>query len=225
MFDQGGAGGARFGRTALATGVAIGLRFVAAAHTAQTAGAEVVDVDLQTTGILQHATGALATQRTVRVQARTYSFVAASTITDAATLAIEGAPVAGTNATITNAYALWVQAGETRLDGSFQLGTDANLTIAAGNNNNQALPANATCLRIDAAAASILTGLTGGVDGRIVVLHNVDTADSWTITHDDAASTAANRFFLPGAVTLTVLIHGSVWLRYDATSSRWRVVS
>jgi hypothetical protein len=225
MLDQGGAGGARFGRTAATTGAAIGLSYVGAAHTGQTAGAEVIDLDFQTSGILQHATGAVTTQRTARIQARTYSFVAASTITNAATLAIEGAPIAGTNATITNAYALWVQAGETRLDGSLQLGGDSNLTLAAGNNNNQTLPAGDSCLRIDTAATGVLTGLTGGVDGRIVVLHNVDTADTFDITHDDAASTAANRFFLPGAATKTMAIHDGATFRYDATSSRWRLVS
>jgi hypothetical protein len=47
----------------------------------------------------------------------TYSAASALTITNAATLAIEGAPAgAGAGpATITNAYALWVQAGATRL--------------------------------------------------------------------------------------------------------------
>jgi hypothetical protein len=225
MLDVGGAGGARFGRTALAGGSAIGLRYVGAAHTAQTAGAEIIDIDLQTTGILQHATGAVATQRTARIQARTYSFVAASTITNAATLAIEAAPIAGANATITNAYALWVQAGETRLDGSLQLGNDANLTLAAGNNNNQVLPADVTCLRVDTAATGVLTGLTGGVDGRIVVIHNIDTADAFTIAHDDANSTAANRFFLPGAVGRVMVIHDGATFRYDATSSRWRIAT
>lgn len=40
------------------------------------------------------------------------------TITNASTLKITGAPIASTNVTITNAYALWVAAGTTKLDGS-----------------------------------------------------------------------------------------------------------
>lgn len=57
------------------------------------------------------ATGALTTQREVLVKAPTYKFVAGSTITLAATLAVAGPPVASTNATITDAHALHIAAG------------------------------------------------------------------------------------------------------------------
>ena len=66
---------------------------------------------------IQHVSGALATQRDCVITTRTHSFTAASTITDAATFAIMGAPIAGTNATITNAYSLWSQAGKIRFQG------------------------------------------------------------------------------------------------------------
>ena len=46
----------------------------------------------------------------------------AKTITNAATLKIDGAPIAGTNVTITNAYALWVDNDLTRLDGGIDIG-------------------------------------------------------------------------------------------------------
>lgn len=82
---------------------------------------------------IQWATGAIATQREFLILAPTYSFVGASTITNAATLAISGAPAAGTNATITNAYALWVQGGTTRLDGtSIILGANVVFDVASG---------------------------------------------------------------------------------------------
>lgn len=44
------------------------------------------------------------------------------TVTDAANVYIAGAPTAGTNVTLTNAYALWVDDGLTRLDGSAKIG-------------------------------------------------------------------------------------------------------
>lgn len=69
----------------------------------------------------QFAPGALTTQRENLIVAPTYAFVTASTITTAATLAINAAPIAGTNATITNSYALFVQAGMTRLQGAVRL--------------------------------------------------------------------------------------------------------
>lgn len=91
-------------------------RFIGVAHTALTASTEYIDVNFNLARTLQFATGALATQRAVVFQAPTYGFVGASTLTTAATVAIAGAPAAGTNATITNSYALWVQSGNSKFD-------------------------------------------------------------------------------------------------------------
>lgn len=96
------------------------LKVTGVADTAMTAGTEVTDVLLDLSRTLQFATGALATQRAMRVLAPTYAFVGASTITDAATLAISGAPIAGANATITNAYALWVLSGKAHFVGALE---------------------------------------------------------------------------------------------------------
>jgi len=91
------------------------------AHTTLAASTEVTDVNFNLARTVQLATGALATQRAIRVQAPTYAFVGASTITNAATLAISGAPVAGANATITNPLALWVQGGTSLLAGAVSM--------------------------------------------------------------------------------------------------------
>lgn len=99
------------------SGAKTALTITGAANTGQTASTEVPDFDLALNRTVQWATGALTTQRAMVVRAPTYAFVGASTLTNAATLAITGAPSAGANATITNAYALWVQAGVARFDG------------------------------------------------------------------------------------------------------------
>ena len=52
------------------------------------------------------------------------------TTTDAATVYISAAPTAGTNQTLTNAWALWVDAGNVRFDGSLTLGSA--LAVAQG---------------------------------------------------------------------------------------------
>jgi hypothetical protein len=96
------------------------------ADTAQTASTEVNGVNLNVSATRQWATGAITTQREVLVQAPTYAFVAASTVTSAATFAITGAPTAGTHATLTNAYALWVQAGQTEIDGVLNVTASAS---------------------------------------------------------------------------------------------------
>ena len=87
------------------------------ALTAMTLSTEVTDVNFNFARTMQWATGALTTQRAMRIQAPTYAFVGASTITTAATVSIGGAPIAGTNATITTALALWVESGTSRFDG------------------------------------------------------------------------------------------------------------
>ena len=55
---------------------------------------------------------------------------ASVTTTSAATLYIANAPAAGTNQTLTNAYALWVDAGAVKFDGA--LSTGGQLTLASG---------------------------------------------------------------------------------------------
>jgi len=81
------------------------------AHTNLTASTEVPDTNFNLSATKTWATGAITTQRDFLVQARTYAFAAASTVTTGATVAITGAPIAGANATITTPLALWVQAG------------------------------------------------------------------------------------------------------------------
>lgn len=89
-----------------------------AGSTGQTASTEVNNVWFDLNATRTWATGSITNQREVLFDAPTYAFNGASTITNASTVAISGAPVAGTNATITNSASLWVQAGTTRLDGN-----------------------------------------------------------------------------------------------------------
>jgi hypothetical protein len=84
------------------------LKLTGKALTALPASTEVPDVNFDFAYTNQFATGALTTQRTMVIRARTYSFVGASTLTSAATLALTGPPKVGTNATITNSYGLWI---------------------------------------------------------------------------------------------------------------------
>ncbi len=86
------------------------------AHTALAASTEAPDVFLNLNRIVQFATGTLALQRAVRIGNPKYGFVGASTLAEASTLEIAGAPLAHTNATITTAYALKVAAGALNSD-------------------------------------------------------------------------------------------------------------
>lgn len=95
-------------QTATTGTVASSLTVNSAAHTALTASTERSEINLNFSATQQWATGALTTQRFLRVQAPTIGFVGSSTVTNAVTVDIAGAPIAGTNATLTNRIALRV---------------------------------------------------------------------------------------------------------------------
>lgn len=103
------------------TGAHTGFTFTGAANTGVTASTEAPDMLFNLARTVTWATGALTDQRAVKIMAPTYAAAAASTFTRAATVYINAAPTAGTNVTITNAYALWVDAGAVRLDGNLGL--------------------------------------------------------------------------------------------------------
>lgn len=96
------------------------------------------DINFNLNRNVQFATGNITTQRTVLIQAPTYSFVGASTVSTAATLAISNAPQTGANATITNSHALWIQAGTARFDGGIIIGTTQLLATNISLTNNAA---------------------------------------------------------------------------------------
>ena len=87
------------------------LSVVGPAHTGLTASTEAPDINFNLARTVTFSTGNITTQRAVRIQAPTYAFPSSSTITNAVTLSISGAPTAGTNALITNPSALVVESG------------------------------------------------------------------------------------------------------------------
>jgi len=115
------------------SGSPVGILYTGAAHTTLTASVESSDLYLNLTRTVQFAAGALTTQRAIRIDAPIYSFVSSSTITDASTVAISGPPVAGTNATITNSYALSIESGNMALRNEGGL----HLFEAIGNGSNK----------------------------------------------------------------------------------------
>jgi len=96
--------------------------------------------------------------------------------------------------------------------------TPAQIT-ANQNNYNPASLATASTLRLSSNAARTITGLVGGVTGRLIVLMNVGSF-SILLSNEDALSTASNRFTLGSTTTL---VSGAVLtIVYDGTTSRWR---
>lgn len=96
---------------------------------------------------------------------------------------------------------------------------------ASQNDYNPTSLSTANTIRQDASNNVNITGLQGGANGRIIIFHNISAANTISFTHEDAASSAANRFVCPSSATLTIPVGGTAVIRYDGTSSRWRIVS
>ena len=150
--------------TAVSGGTFTGITQIAAAHTNLTAGTEVPDTNFDLSTTKTWATGNTTTQRDFLIQARTYAFAAASTVTTAATLAITNAPQAGANAAITNAYTFWTQAGRIQLDGGsyvFTSGSRNHLNVTT-----TFAPTSGTAT-FSAAQIACTVNQTGGASGLV----------------------------------------------------------
>lgn len=132
---------------AQSSGTPKGLLFTAAAHTGQTANTEVHDwfMDLGYARAWA-SSGAFSTQRAMYIKAPTSYDIGANTLGKAVTFAISGAPAAAGSTTITDAYALEVEAGAARFAGrvlesqgaavasagTLTLGADGNFFLITG---------------------------------------------------------------------------------------------
>ena len=93
--------------------------------------------------------------------------------------------------------------------------------ITAGQNDYA--PGVARFYRLSTDAARTITGLSvSQVDGQECELWNVG-GNNIVLAHQSASSTAANRFICTGAADITLAADEIALLRYDGTTSRWRV--
>lgn len=103
----------------------------------------------------------------------------AVTYTNAATLYINAAPIAGTNVTITNPWTIWVAGGNSRFDGSLMVGTtSATLTPYSAFDVAGTTGGISTLTRNDTSVAA--GDVIGGIQGR--------TIDTQTTTNPIAAA-------------------------------------
>lgn len=79
-------------------------------------------------------------------------------------------------------------------------------------------------IRVSVSVSVHLTGIAAAqTEGRILIITNI-SALNLIIDHESANSTAANRFAMNNA-QITMGQNASLIWRYDATSSRWRLIS
>lgn len=84
--------------------------------------------------IRQHATGTMSLQRDFRITPSTHSFVGASALTNMHGFTVDGAPIAGTNATVTNASAIYSPGNAVGSGVTNSYGLNINANTGATNN-------------------------------------------------------------------------------------------
>lgn len=176
VLAQGSTGRLTATPTAASSGVAPYLRIITPADTGQTANTEFPGIVFggNSSGATVTRTGAdgttLATQREYIFTAPTYAFAGATTVTDAATVAITGAPTAGTNATLTRKLGLWVQGGTLYtphvLIGNSTQGLTTELIVGVSNG------AGLGDVSINGSTYGGITGNTGGFGGGMSIGFN-----------------------------------------------------
>lgn len=176
------------------------------ADTTLTASTESIGANF-TAATRQFATGALTLQRERVFDAPTYGFVAASTLTTAINVDI-AAPVQGTNATITNAWAL--RAAATLFTGTVQLSgltasqavfTDANKNLvsnAISGTGSVAMTTNASL------TTPSLSGETFSTTNNVTAGTNAQGQGALTSDYSVITTAAAN----PSGVTLPTATTG-----------------
>lgn len=197
--------------TAGTVGARTALTVTGAADTGVTASTEQRDVYINLARTVTWATGALTNQRCVSIAAPTLAFAGASTVTNAATLYVDRAPQAGTNATITNAYALWVDAGTSRLDGTvlFNGAITADTTDSSGTPGAATInkPSGKVSIAIGASSVTVTNSLVTSASTVLAVLQFVDAtatqilsvvpgSGSFVITANATATAATKVAFL-----------------------------
>jgi hypothetical protein len=107
---------------------------------------------------------------------------------------------------------------------AFALTADISPSQITSNQNdyNPTSLSSASTLRLNSDAARDITGLAGGADGRLLILHNIGSQNI-VLKDENASSSAANRFALNADVTLQA--DQAALLQYDSTSSRWRLIA
>ncbi len=95
-----------------------------------------------------------------------------------------------------------------------------NFAAVVGNNNNINIGARSFVIIAGPAGAFTITGISGGQDGKIVILYN-STAFNMTIADASPLSLAQNRILTMSGANQSTFGTGNAMLIYDATAMQW----
>jgi hypothetical protein len=135
--------------------------------------------------------------------------------TTAATLYIAGAPISGTNETITNAYSIWVDSGNMRLDGSLDLTGDIT------NSSDLKIDSTGGILTLDG-DSSIAVNSTGNIDinttGGVLNLATANSGVAITIGNAVSEVIISDNLTVEGDLIVngsTTTVNGTTFLVAD----------
>ena len=166
----------------------------------------------------------------IDIEIPTYTNSSAMTVTNAATLTIKGAPATGGSLAITNAYALWTQAGAVRFDGVVNVQATIQGISGANTLNLKDTPGGTTVLQLNGGVVTV----TGSVVPVADATYTLGTAaDSWAslttqqvsgngsalILADEASGTHTNIVLSSTQVTVKGSIIPSATATYNIGSS------
>jgi hypothetical protein len=114
---------------------------------------------------------------------------------------------------------------EVSVEGRFSLRaiTPATLTADQNDYSPEGATSRASFWRLSSDALRTITGMAGGLNGRLLIIRNVGSFNI-VFSHQDGLSAAANRFIAQGGASLTIAPNGVLMVIYDSTASRWQEV-
>ena len=119
----------------------------------------------------------------------------------------------------------WVAEGSTLSPSSNSDYTGAS-ALNSAITNDLTLSTSASYFRISSTMNTNVTGIVslGVSDGRLLIIVNVGT-NTITLKHEDASSSPANRFDLPGGSDVILGSRGTATMIYDGADARWNLIS
>lgn len=110
------------------------------------------------------------------------------------------------------------------VNGDFSLRQGSNIVLTNGTNNDVVIGDYSFYKITGPTATFSITGFSGGVDGKIIVIYNL-TNQPMIIANNSSLSSANNRVFTLGGDILTPADSSSLTLQYSATENKWIVIA
>ena len=98
-------------------------------------------------------------------------------------------------------------------------------TVTSSGSITSLTTADISVIKYNSTSQGTLHGLADGVDGKILIITNINTGKLLIASDSSTETTASNRIITQGDVNLSLRYKTSMIFQYDGTSSRWRVIN